>query len=150
MTKRISGHQVNGNMIKQLAHVGIFARDLQATEAFWTGVLGLRKAFSFTRGGRAIGFCLDAGGRSNIEVFEKPGTSYSEDDQINHICLEVHSIDAAIGAIRAKGVAITDKKLAVDNSWQAWTFDPNGVKIELFEYTANSAQFVGGDRVVDW
>ena len=28
--------------------------------------------------------------------------------------------------------------------------DPNGVRIELFEYTPKSAQFVGGDRIADW
>lgn len=52
--------------------------------------------------------------------------------------------------IRAAGVAITDKKLGVDETWQAWTADPNGVKIERFEYTPKSAQFVGGDRVANW
>ena len=35
-------------------------------------------------------------------------------------------------------------------TWQAWTEDPNGVKVELFEYTPGSAQLVGGDREVDW
>ncbi|TIU37930.1 MAG: VOC family protein, partial [Mesorhizobium sp.] len=34
--------------------------------------------------------------------------------------------------------------------FQAWITDPNGVRIELFEYTAKSAQFTGGDRVADW
>jgi hypothetical protein len=28
--------------------------------------------------------------------------------------------------------------------------DPSGSRIELFEYTSKSAQFVGGDRVADW
>ena len=47
-------------------------------------------------------------------------------------------------------MAVTDKKLGIDQTWQAWTEDPNGVKVELFEYTPGSAQFVGGDREVDW
>ena len=28
--------------------------------------------------------------------------------------------------------------------------DPSGTKIELFEYTDRSAQFVGGDREANW
>ncbi len=28
--------------------------------------------------------------------------------------------------------------------------DPNGVRIELFQYTDASAQFLGGDRTADW
>lgn len=31
-----------------------------------------------------------------------------------------------------------------------WVTDPNGVRIVLFEYTAESAQLVGGDRAADW
>ncbi|TIP51868.1 MAG: VOC family protein, partial [Mesorhizobium sp.] len=45
---------------------------------------------------------------------------------------------------------VTPKKLACDDTYQAWITDPNGVRIELFEYTAKSAQFAGGDRVADW
>ena len=51
---------------------------------------------------------------------------------------------------RAQGVTITDKSFGCDDTWQAWTADPDGVKIELFEYTDKSAQFVGGDRVATW
>ena len=137
-------------IIRQLAHVCIFARDLGATEAFWSGVLGLPVTFRFTRNGAPYGFYLTAGGETNIEVFLKTESNFAETNQINHICLEVHSLDDAIAAIRARGVKITDKKLGVDDTWQAWTADPNGVKIELFEYTAKSAQFVGGDRVANW
>ena len=136
--------------IKQVAHVCIFAQDLQVTEDFWTGVMGLPIAFRFTRNGRPYGFYLDGGGRTNIEVFEKSAASYSDSNQINHICFEVTSLDEAVAALRSKGAEVTEKKLGVDNTWQAWTADPNGVKIELFEYTADSAQFVGGDRVANW
>lgn len=138
------------SLIKQVAHVCIFAHDLEQTEAFWSGVLGLPVAFRFTRNGGDYGFYLTAGGRTNIEVFLKSESSFTDANQINHICLEVHSLDTAIAEIRSNGVTITDKKLGVDDTWQAWTADPNGVKIELFEYTDKSAQFVGGDRVANW
>lgn len=141
---------MSASFIKQVAHVCIFAHDLDATEAFWTNVLGMPIAFRFTRNGEPYGFYLDAGGRTNVEVFQKPESSFAESNQINHICLEVHSLDEAIASIRGKGVEITDKKFGVDDTWQAWTADPNGVKIELFEYTEKSAQFVGGDRVANW
>ncbi|WP_246674935.1 hypothetical protein [Mesorhizobium sp. B4-1-3] len=62
----------------------------------------------------------------------------------------MEDIDAAIAHIRSKGVEVTSKKLARDDTYQAWITDPNDVKIELFEYTAKSAQFAGGDRVADW
>lgn len=141
---------MTASLIRQVAHVCIFAHDLAATEAFWTGVLGMKVVFRFMREGKPHGFYLDAGGRTNIEVFEKADSAYSERNQINHVCLEVYSLDEAVAAIRARGGEVTDKKLGVDQTWQAWTADPNGVKIELFEYTETSAQFVGGDRVANW
>ncbi|CDX37423.1 conserved hypothetical protein [Mesorhizobium sp. SOD10] len=136
--------------VKQLAHVCIFAHDLEATRRFYRDVLGTDTRFNFLRDGRIFGFYLDCGGRSHVEVFERNEASYSDRDQINHFCLEVEDIDAAIAHIRSKGVEITRKKLACDDTYQAWITDPNGVKIELFEYTAQSAQFAGGDRVADW
>ncbi|TIL83608.1 MAG: VOC family protein, partial [Mesorhizobium sp.] len=71
-------------------------------------------------------------------------------NQINHFCLEVENLDAAIAHVRAKGVDVTSKKQACDDTYQAWIRDPNNVKIELFEYTEKSAQFVRGDRIADW
>ncbi|RRH93745.1 VOC family protein [Mesorhizobium tamadayense] len=136
--------------VKQLAHVCIFAHDLEATRGFYRDVLGMDTRFNFLRDGRIFGFYLECGGRSHVEVFEKSEASYSDRNQINHFCLEVEDIEAAIAHIRSKGVEVTPKKLACDDTWQAWIKDPNGVKIELFEYTHKSAQFTGGDRVADW
>lgn len=137
-------------IIKQLAHVCIFTDDLDSTEAFYRDVLGIPVKFRFVRNGKPHGFYLDVGGRTNIEVFEKPDTAFAESNAINHLCLEVEDMDEAIAHIRAQGVAITDKKFGIDDTYQSWTADPNGVKIELFEYTAKSAQFLGGDRNVNW
>ena len=137
------------SLVRQIAHVCIFTRDLKATEDFWSGVLGLPVAFRFERNGAPHGFYLAAGATTYIEVFERPASTYADTNNINHICLEVHSLDDAIAAIRARGVAVTDKKVGVDDTWQAWTTDPNGVKIELSS-TPAAARFVGGDRVANW
>ena len=137
-------------LIKQVAHACIFAHDLDETERFYADVFGMEKVFSFTRNGAVIGYYLDAGGRTFIEVFEKAEAEFSEKNAINHICLEVHSMDETVTHIQSCGVSITEKSNGCDDTWQAWTQDPNGVKIELFEYTGESAQFVGRDRVAHW
>lgn len=136
--------------VKQIAHVCIFAHDLEKTRAFYEDVLGMGIQFNFLRDGRIFGFYLNCGGRSHVEVFQKSDAEYGDSNQITHFCLEVESIDAAVAHIEAQGVEVTAKKKACDDTWQAWTRDPNGVRIELFEYTGKSAQFVGGDRVADW
>lgn len=128
-------------LIRQLAHVCIFARDLEETEMFYERILGVRKVFTFLRGEDTIGFYLALGGRSFIEVFQKDDASYSEDDRINHLCLETEDIQALVAHVRQLGVEVSDPKLGVDGTWQAWMADPNGTKLEVFQYTANSRQF---------
>ena len=136
--------------VKQLAHVCIFAHDLEATRRFYEDVLGMDTQFNFLRDGKIFGFYLNCDGRSHVEVFKKDGTSWGDMNQINHLCLEVENLDDAIAHIKSKGVEVTPKKYACDDTYQAWIRDPNNVRIELFEYTDKSAQFTGRDRVADW
>ena len=136
--------------VKQVAHVCIFANDIDETKAFYKNTLGLDPVFNFLRDGKIFGFYMDAGRRTHVEVFQKGEASFDETNQINHMCLEVENIDEAIAHIQSQNVDITKKKKACDDTYQAWIKDPNGVKIELFEYTDKSAQFIGGDRVADW
>lgn len=51
--------------------------------------------------------------------------------------------------IRAKNIDITTVKRTRDNIYQAWIIDPNSVKVELFEYTDKSTQFIGDVSIVD-
>jgi len=140
-----------GIKVKQVAHVCIFASDLEETRRFYGDVLGMDIAFNFNRNSELFGFYLNAGGRTHVEVFHKPQAEFAETNQINHLCLEVEDLDAAIAHIESTGATLTrPKKKGVDETWQAWLTDPNGVKIELFEYTDQSAQWVGGDRVANW
>jgi glyoxylase I family protein len=136
--------------VKQVAHICIFAHDLNETLRFYQDVLGMTLQFNFLRDGEIFGFYLNCGGRSHVEVFQNDGARYGDMDQINHFCLEVENIEAAIDHIKSKGIDVTSKKYACDNTYQAWIRDPNDVRIELFEYTDKSAQFTGGDRVADW
>ncbi len=137
-------------IVKQIAHACIFAHDLDKTADFYKRVLGFDKLFNFTRDGKVFGYYLDAGGDTHIEVFHKSESQFAETNQINHICFEVIDMDAAITHIRAEGVEARDKSKGCDDTWQSWITDPNGVKIELFQYTPASAQFTGGDRVAHW
>jgi glyoxylase I family protein len=137
-------------LVKQIAHLCVHAHDLEAAENFYCRVLGLAKVFEFSRDGARIGFYLDVGGRGYIEVFRNSDLPLARPGQVNHFCLEVENLDRAIAHLRAHRIEVTDKKLGVDDTWQAWLSDPSGTRIELFEYTPRSAQFVGGDRVANW
>jgi catechol 2,3-dioxygenase-like lactoylglutathione lyase family enzyme len=143
---------MNRPLIRQLAHVCIFARDLTETETFYRDVLGVTKVFTFLRGDTAIGFYLGLSERSHIEVFQGDANPFSPRDPINHICLETEDLEALVAHVRQQGVEVSAPKLGVDATWQAWIVDPNGVKVELFQYTPESLQFSRRGQVcqADW
>jgi catechol 2,3-dioxygenase-like lactoylglutathione lyase family enzyme len=134
-------------MIKQLAHVCIHAEDLTVTETFYVEVLGLERGFTFMKDGTEVGFYIKLGASTFIEVFQgKP----SDEGSIKHFAIEVDDIDTVINKLRSHGCEATDKKLGIDHSWQSWTQDPNGIRIEFHQYTADSLQLKGGIGEVNW
>ena len=128
-------------MIKELAHVCFTVKDLDASLAFYTGTLGCAKAFDFIKDtGERYGAYVKIGHRSFIELFRAREITPSDSVSYRHLCLEVDDLPATVTDLRAKGVPVTDPKLGLDNSWQAWLADPDGNKIELHQYTATSWQ----------
>ncbi|PWN06640.1 VOC family protein [Rhodohalobacter mucosus] len=134
-------------MINRLAHICIHTRDLALTERFYCDALGLKKGFEFEKDGDLYGFYIKLGNKSFIEVFKgDPGNV----GNINHLAMETEDIDRVISRLRESGFEATDRKLGGDHTWQAWTRDPNGVRIEFHQYTDKSMQFEGGTCKVDW
>lgn len=134
-------------MIKRLAHICIHTDDLAETRRFFCDVLGLEKGFEFEKEGCLFGFYIKLGGQTFIEVFKgRP----ADVGNIDHIAIETDDIDQVITTLRAHDFEATDKKLGGDNTWQSWTRDPNGVRIEFHQYTKDSLQFDGGVCQVDW
>lgn len=134
-------------MIKRLAHICIHSEDLAKTEKFYCDVLDLEKGFIFMKNDAPFGFYIRVGGDSFIEVFKgDPGAV----GNIDHLAIETDDIDQVISKLRSNGFDATDKKLGCDKSWQSWTKDPSGVKIEFHQYTDESLQYRGGVCEVDW
>jgi catechol 2,3-dioxygenase-like lactoylglutathione lyase family enzyme len=138
-------------MIKQLAHLCLHTPDLEKTAHFWCDTLGLEKQFDFVRQGDPFGYYVKLGNTTFVEVFQLAGDADpAPPGNINHLAIEVDDIDAVIAAVRAGGYDCTDRKLGADHSWQAWTADPNGVRIEFHQYTDESLQRVGGTCHATW
>lgn len=136
-------------MLKQLAHLCIHSSSLEKTSHFYSDVLGLERRFDFQRNGKLFGYYLKLGANTFIEVFQNDNPS-DVVGNINHLAFEVDDIDTVIKALRDNSYQATDKKLGADESWQSWTTDPNGVRIEFHQYTEKSMQLNGGVCVVNW
>ena len=136
-------------MIARLAHVCLAAEDLESTERFYCEGLGLRKAFNFVRDGNVTGFYFEVADGNYVEVFRQDQIRADGACPIRHFCLEVADIDAVASRLTFHGYDVTEKKLGADHSWQAWTTDPTGVRIEFHQYTEESCQKTGQDCLLD-
>lgn len=136
-------------MIKALAHVCLFSRDLERTRQFYCDGLGLSVQFRFLRQGELFGFYLKISDTQFIEVFHREEAAGGV-AQIGHLCLETDDIAALRSDLTARGIETTEPKLGADHSWQMWLKDPDGTAIEIHQYTPQSSQYTGGDCVVTW
>jgi catechol 2,3-dioxygenase-like lactoylglutathione lyase family enzyme len=65
-------------MIKALAHLCIFSKDLERSRDFYCGALGLNPHFNFHKDGKLFGFYLQIAPGQFIEVFKSnPAAFYS-------------------------------------------------------------------------
>jgi len=135
-------------MQTKLAHVCIESDDLDATEGFYR-VLGLERRFDFRNlQGELVGFYLAFGNNTFIEVIKtsKPKPT----GIIKHFAIEVDDIDSTYAQLKKGGIDVTEKELAKDHQWMVTCTDPNGIFIELQQYTPQSMQLVGGICEVDY
>ena len=59
-------------------------------------------------------------------------------------------IDAAYNALKSANIKVSEKEFATDRQWMITCTDPNGIFIELQQYTENSMQLIGGVCEVDY
>lgn len=131
-----------------LAHVCIESRDLLATEAFYR-VLGLQRRFEFrNKQDQLVGFYLAFGNGTFIEVIKSRAAG--GEGVVKHFAIEVDDVDAAYEKLIAAGHDATPKTRAGDRNWMITCRDPNGVFIEIQQYTDESMQRVGGVCTVDY
>jgi catechol 2,3-dioxygenase-like lactoylglutathione lyase family enzyme len=105
--------------------------------------MGIPIHFTFERAGKRFGVYFKAGEGNYIEAFQVEKREIINTG-IVHFCLETDNIDGFIADMTHKGVECTEKKRGSDRSWQTWLRDPDGNRIEIHEYTPESAQRLGG------
>jgi catechol 2,3-dioxygenase-like lactoylglutathione lyase family enzyme len=117
-------------MIVGMNHFTILAEDRQATLDFYCGLLGL------TEGHRpGLGFpgaWLHAGGPQAVLhiVFGRPLPS-SRAGVIDHMAFSATGLKAVKARFEARGVKFDLRRQAESGTWQLFSFDPNGARVEL-------------------
>lgn len=137
--------------IRAIAHLCLKTTDLAATEDFYVGILGFEKQFQFTRRGEVIGFYLRIADRAFLEAFSSAAPPPStQSHSLSHFCLETDDLAGLRQKLVEAGFQPTPIKIGADATLQFWVKDPNGIDLEVQQYTDQSAQFQNGDVEVNW
>jgi catechol 2,3-dioxygenase-like lactoylglutathione lyase family enzyme len=132
----------------KLAHVCIESSDLEATERYYA-CLGLRRQFEFrNRQGMLVGYYLRFDDRSFIEVIRVEAVR--QEGAVRHFAIEADDLDAVRQRLIAAGFDASERRLEGDHAWMVTSRDPNGVYIEVQQYSAASLQLRGGVCTVDY
>ncbi len=144
--------------VKELGHIAFTCRDVKESEKFYTEVLGFSRSFALTYGDsgdkrfppeREWIVYMKVSDRLFLELFDAGAASKSGVPDWNtfnyqHLALIVDDIFEAERELKSRGAPVdTAPELGIDNTWQMWSHDPDGNKIEFMQYTDKSYQLVG-------
>ena len=117
--------------VERLDHVNVRTHDLEATHAFYTGVIGLqvgeRPPFGFS------GLWLYAGEIPVIHVtgLEAADARDNGTGSIDHIAFRVEGLEEMRERVRRLHIEASECIVPRNGDLQIFLRDPNGVKIEL-------------------
>lgn len=133
-----SAAQQGGDTGLKLNHFGIFVKNFDETVNFYTKTLGAREAFTFR----------DKEGKPTLAYLQISRDTFVEIGQANadrpagvsHIGIQADDVKATVARLRQIGVKIEDPRTGTTKAPLTSVFDPDGVRIELVEFTPESMQ----------
>ncbi|NLW16264.1 MAG: methylmalonyl-CoA epimerase [Firmicutes bacterium] len=104
-------------MIKKIAHLGIAVKDLEAAKRFYQDVLGLTCTGEEEVPSQKVKTAFFPVGEVNIELLESTDPEgpiakaiEKRGEGIHHLAYEVEDIEAALAAMKEKGVRLIDEE----------------------------------------
>jgi lactoylglutathione lyase len=127
-------------IVKGLAHIGIFVKDLDASVEFYK-----RLGFSLDKvegTGTRLGFV--SAGNCFIEFIEQKDMAPRPAGVVDHIAMEVDDIADAVARAKAAGINIDETKISYASllgGIKNVFFDgPDGERLEFFEYVLTGSK----------
>ena len=124
-------------MKTKFKYTGIRVKDLDASIAFYTNVLGMkvlgRDRFEATKGTVADLVSEEGGFVLELNHYEKGSpyaTNYAVGEALDHLCFKVEDLDKALAEAKKAGHPVV---LDIKTGTSRWAYieDPNGIWIEL-------------------
>ena len=126
-------------------HVGMAVDNFDEALAFYTQKMGFREAF----------VVKDPAGKPTLAYVQVNRNTFVELQQananrpkgLNHFGLHVENLKAVVATLKERGVMVDDVRVRPDDSSVANATDPNGIRIEMFEFGPGSPQ---GKAIASW
>jgi catechol 2,3-dioxygenase-like lactoylglutathione lyase family enzyme len=129
--------------LEGIAHIGFRVSDLDKAEAYYSGVLGLPRAFRTADG--AVMYKVSD--EQYVEI--AAGLTPSDDIRLTHIALQTADIETSRRLLRARGIQAprAAKDSAGDLSFTVQA--PEGTRIDFVEYRAGSLEWNARGKWLD-
>lgn len=123
----------------KIHHVAIICSNYQLSKKFYTEILGfsiIKETFRDSRNSYKLD--LRVGENDQIELFSFPNPpqrfSNPEACGLRHLSFEVDDIEATVGDLKSKGIAVEDIRLD-EITGKRFTFfkDPDNLPLEIYE-----------------
>ena len=121
-------------------HIAITVNNLAESSAFYQEIFGFRAVKTFERedlNGKAVFLQLNG---FSLELWEFADMKENSDNLkdlkirgIRHLAFQVEDVDETINGLKSKGLAVSEPKMGASGHRYAFTTDPNGVALELYE-----------------
>ena len=126
-------------------HVAISVSNFDEAFAFYTQKLGFREAFT----------ARDAQGQATLAYVQVSRNTFVELQRanatrppgLNHFGLHVADLKESVAFLKKRGVTVEEPRVRPDDSSVANATDPNGIRIEMFEFGPGSPQ---GKAIASW
>jgi catechol 2,3-dioxygenase-like lactoylglutathione lyase family enzyme len=115
--------------ISGMNHFTVLTSDLDASRAFYVGLLGLTEGFRPDLG--FPGAWLYAGDQAVLHIVAGRGVPANPRGVIDHMAFSAHDLRAVAARLTERGVAYDLRRLPTTGAWQLFCLDPSGARVEL-------------------
>jgi lactoylglutathione lyase len=124
--------------IKKLEHVGIMAKDLETSIAFYQKVLGMKLLYQMPNEGLKLAFLgFKSSDETEVELIEGYNDQLPAEGKVHHLAFTVDDIEAEVARLKELNVKLNDEEITVlpNGSKYFFFYGPDGEWIEFFQST---------------
>ena len=115
--------------ISGMNHFTVLTNDLDATKAFYMGVLGLSEGFRPDLDFPGAWLYVD--GQAVLHIVAGRGVPANPRGVIDHVAFSAHDLRAVAARLTEHGIKYDLRRLPSTETWQLFCSDPNGARVEL-------------------